>query len=143
MKAKKAFTTLIAVILLAALIIAGNCLYVVHPKEYIAVRQFGKIVSIKDKEGLYIKTPFVQTIQKVSAATILYDVPASDVITRDKKSMISDNYILWHVTDPTLYIQTLSAVEARAEERIEAAVYNSLKKIISGMSQEEIIGLTP
>ena len=139
MKAKKAFTTLIAVILLAALIIAGNCLYVVHPKEYIAVRQFGKIVSIKDKEGLYIKTPFVQTIQKVSAATILYDVPASDVITRDKKSMISDNYILWHVTDPTLYIQTLSAVEARAEERIEAAVYNSLKKIISGMSQEEII----
>ena len=139
MKAKKAFTTLIAVILLAALIITGNCLYVVHPKEYIAVRQFGKIVSIKDKEGLYIKTPFVQTIQKVSAATILYDVPASDVITRDKKSMISDNYILWHVTDPTLYIQTLSAVEARAEERIEAAVYNSLKKIISGMSQEEII----
>ena len=75
----------------------------------------------------------------MSAATILYDVPASDVITRDKKSMISDNYILWHVTDPTLYIQTLSAVEARAEERIEAAVYNSLKKIISGMSQEEII----
>ena len=44
MKAKKAFTTLIAVILLAALIIAGNCLYVVHPKEYIAVRQFGKML---------------------------------------------------------------------------------------------------
>ena len=53
--------------------------------------------------------------------------------------MISDNFVLWRVTDPTLYIQTLSAIDARAEERIEAAVYNSLKKIISSMTQEDII----
>ena len=86
-----------------------------------------------------MKLPFVQTIQRISAATILYDIPASDVITKDKKSMISDNYVLWHVTNPTLYIQTLNAIEARAAERIEAAVYNSLKKIISGMTQDEII----
>ena len=99
------------------------------------MRQFGRIVNIKSEPGLYMKTPFVQSIQRVSAATILYDVPASDVITRDKKSMISDNYILWRVTEPTKYIQTLNAIEGRAEERIEAAVYNSLKKIISGMTQ--------
>jgi membrane protease subunit HflC len=111
----------------------------VGPKEYVAVREFGRIVRIIDTPGLYLKTPFIQSTQRVSAATILYDIPASDVITKDKKSMISDNFVLWRVTDPTLYIQTLSAIDARAEERIEAAVYNSLKKIISSMTQEEII----
>ncbi|MBQ1423306.1 MAG: protease modulator HflC, partial [Lachnospiraceae bacterium] len=68
-----------------------------------------------------------------------YDIPASDVITRDKKSMIADNYVLWRVTDPTKYIRTLDAVELRAEERIEAAVYNALKNVISSMSQDEVI----
>lgn len=136
---KSILKTLGIVILILVLMVVGNCLYTVHPKEYVAVRQFGRIVDIKSEPGLYLKTPFVQSIQRVSAATILYDVPASDVITRDKKSMISDNYILWRVTEPTKYIQTLNAIEGRAEERIEAAVYNSLKKIISGMTQDEII----
>lgn len=130
---------IIVVLVLAVLLLLTSAMYVVHQKEFVAVRQFGRIVSVKSEPGLYLKTPFVQSIQRVSAATNLYDVPPSDVITRDKKSMISDNYILWRVTDPKLYIQTLNAVDARAEERIEAAVYNSLKKIISGMSQDEII----
>ena len=130
---------IIVVLVLAVLLLLTSAMYVVHQKEFVAVRQFGRIVGVKSEPGLYLKTPFVQSIQRVSAATNLYDVPPSDVITRDKKSMISDNYILWRVTDPKLYIQTLNAVDARAEERIEAAVYNSLKKIISGMSQDEII----
>ncbi len=127
----------IAVALLLALLV--HSLYTVQPKEYVAVRQFGKIVKIVDTPGLKLKVPFIQSVQHISAATILYDIPASDVITRDKKSMISDNYVLWRVSDPKLYVQTLGAVEGRANERIEAAVYNSLKKIISSMTQEEII----
>ena len=130
---------ILVILLILALIIVGTSLFTVGPKEYVAVREFGRIVRIIDTPGLYLKTPFIQSTQRVSAATILYDIPASDVITKDKKSMISDNFVLWRVTDPTLYIQTLSAIDARAEERIEAAVYNSLKKIISSMTQEDII----
>ncbi len=137
---KTATGRVIAVILaFLILVVLTNTLYTVQPKQYAAVRQFGRIVNIVDTPGLKAKLPFVQTVQRISAATILYDIPASDVITKDKKSMISDNYVLWRVTDPTLYIQTLNAIEARASERIEAAVYNSLKKIISGMTQDEII----
>jgi len=126
-------------LILIALILIGSAAYTVRENEYAAVRQFGRIVSVVDEPGLKFKIPLVQSVQHITAATILYDIPASDVITRDKKSMISDNYVLWRVTDPKLYIQTLDAVEARAEERIEAAVYNSLKKILSNMTQEEII----
>ena len=135
-KISKAVALVLLVLILFTL---SNTLYTVQPKQYVAVRQFGRIVNIVDTPGLKAKVPFVQTIQRISAATILYDIPASDVITKDKKSMISDNYVLWRVTNPTLYIQTLNAVEGRAAERIEAAVYNSLKKIISSMTQDEII----
>ena len=69
----------------------------------------------------------------------LYDIPRSGVITKDKKSMIADNYVTWRVVDPVKYVQTLNAIEARARERIEAAVYNAIKNVISSMTQDEVI----
>ncbi len=136
---KSLIVILIALGILLLAILLGNMLYTVQPNEYVAVREFGKIIRIEEETGLRVKTPFVQNIQHISKATKIYDVPLSDVITRDKKSMIADNYVLWKVTDATKYIRTLDAIDARAEERIEAAVYNALKNVISSMSQDEVI----
>ena len=136
---KNVFRVGIIIALLAVLITGTGCLYTVQPNQHVAVRQFGRIVKIESTPGLKFKLPFIQNIQRISAATKLYDVPLSDVITRDKKSMIADNYVLWRVVDPTKYIRTLDAIDARAEERIEAAVYNALKSVISSMSQDEVI----
>ncbi len=136
---KKVTGTLVIVIAIIAIIILGNSLYTVHQKEYVAVRQFGKIVSVESQPGLKMITPFVQTTQRISAATKIYDIPASDVITKDKKSMITDTYVLWKVVEPVKYIQSLNALDARAQERIEAAVYNATKTAISSMTQDEVI----
>lgn len=137
MSKMKSILLVVLIFLLAGL--GFSSLYVVHPKEYAAVRQFGRIVDIKSAPGLYFKLPFIQSIQPITAATILYDIPSSDVITKDKKSMIADNYVLWRVVEPASYIRTLDAVELRAEERIEAAVYNATKNVISSMTQDEVI----
>ncbi|MCR4798539.1 MAG: protease modulator HflC, partial [Lachnospiraceae bacterium] len=59
--------------------------------------------------------------------------------TKDKKSMTADNYVLWKVTDSKKYIQTLGAISERANERVEAAVYNATKNVISSMTQDEVI----
>lgn len=128
----------IALVLIVLLVLAGGT-YTVHMNEYAAVNQFGKIISVTDTPGLKLKVPFIQSVRSVSKRTKIYDVPLSDVITRDKKSMIADNYVLWRVTDPTSYIRTLDAMDARAEERIEAAVYNALKNVISSLTQDEVI----
>ena len=129
----------IGVVLLFAVSVAGGAFYTVPMNQYAAVRQFGRIVDIESEPGLKIKVPFIQNVQLISKTLKLYDVPLSDVITRDKKSMIADNYVLWKVVDPTKYVRTLEAMDTRAEERIEAAVYNAQKNVISSMSQDEII----
>lgn len=136
---KKYIGWIAVVIAVVVGVILGNSLFTVHQKEFVAVRQFGKIVRVEKEPGLRMATPFVQNIQRVSAETKLYDIPQSDVITRDKKSMITDTYVLWRVTDPVKYIQSLNALDGRAQERIEAAVYNATKTAISSMSQDEVI----
>ena len=120
-------------------LLAPSSLYTVQKAQFAAVSQFGKIVKVVEDPGLKIKVPFIQNVQKVSAKTMLYDVPLSDVITKDKKSMIADCYVLWKVKDPAKYIRTLDAIPQRAMERIEAAVYNALKSVISSMTQDDII----
>lgn len=138
-KKSPALAVVIAILLIVIIWLLGSATYVVHQNEYVAVRRFGKIVSIVDDPGLHFKTPFIEDTQSISGKIVLYDIPASDVITKDKKSMITDTYVLWKVTDPIKYVQTLNALSARADERIEASVYNATKNAISSMTQDEVI----
>ncbi len=135
-KAKK---ILIVVILLLAVGLIGGSMYTVHEDEYAAVLQFGRIVRVDNTAGLKMKVPFVQSVTYIPKSIQMYDTAASDVITQDKKSMICDNYILWKVTDPVRFTQTLSASRSMAEDRAGVAAYNATKNIISSMSQDQII----
>lgn len=136
---KKAAGVLAVFVAVILVFLGFSATFVTGQKEFVAVRQFGKIVKIVEEPGLYFKIPFVQDCQHISKAVHIYDIPASDVITKDKKSMIADNYVLWKVVDATRYVQMLGAVDARAEERVEAAVYNATKNVISSKTQDDII----
>ena len=126
------------VIVLAAIILFGS-LFTVREDEYIVVTKFGKIVSVHDQAGLKFKLPFVEQVRSVPKTTQIYDLAPSDVITKDKKSMIADDYILWRVTDAKKFTQTLNASVTSAQDRVSVATYNATKSIISSMSQDEVI----
>ena len=137
---KKTVKIVIPVVLvLALLVILAGSLVVTQPDEYTIIKQFGAVVKIIDQPGLSFKTPFVQSASTLPKTEMLYDLAASDVITSDKKSMVADSFVLWKITDPLKFIQTLSGSVATAESRLDPAVYNSLKTVISSMKQEAVI----
>lgn len=113
------------------------------PNEYTVIRQFGQVISIHDNEegdnGLSFKIPFIQNATTLPNTMLIYDLPVSNVITSDKKTMIADCFALYKFTDPMLYIRTLSNSITAAESRIDANVYNSLKNTISKTSQDDVI----
>ena len=127
------------IILFAALIVLVNSLVVTAENEYTLVKQFGKIERIIDRAGLSFKTPFIQTTDTLPKRILLYDLAASDVITMDKKTMVADSYVLWKISDPQLFVQTLNSQVSNAESRINAAVFMSMKNIISSLEQTEVI----
>ena len=133
---------LIPVIVLAAVLFFSS-IVVTKPGEYKVIKQFGKIISVKENDGstygLSFKIPFVQSETTISSKITLSDLPASDVMTSDKKSMISDCFVLWRIEDPVKFIQKLSGSVQNAESRISSNVYNALKNVISSLTQEEVI----
>lgn len=137
MKNIKKYILAAAVVVL--LLIGSSCFVVTQENEYSLIRQFGKIDHVVTEAGVTFKLPFIQTVDKLPNEILLYDLASSDVITSDKKTMITDSYILWHITDPLKFAQTLGSSVSNAESRLDTIVYNSTKNIISSMTQEQVI----
>ncbi len=127
------------VIFFVVILLLRASLVICHEDEYKLVRRFGRVERTISASGLYFKIPLIESVDTVPRELLIYDLPASDVITSDKKSMIVDSYVLWRVTDPLKFAQTLSYSVSNAENRIDALVYNATKNTISNMTQDEVI----
>ena len=121
------------------LIILGSSLVVTNENEYKLIRQFGKVEKVVTEPGLSLKIPLINSADTLPKSIQIYDMAASDVITMDKKTMIMDSYVMWKITDPLKFAKTLNSSIPNAESRIDIAVYNSLKNIISSSSQNDVI----
>lgn len=129
----------LAAVIVILFFISGSCFVVTQENEYSLIRQFGKIDHVVADAGVSFRIPFIQSVDKLPKQTLLYDLASSDVITSDKKTMITDSYILWHIVDPLKFAQTLNSSLTNAEGRLDTIVYNSTKNIISSMKQEDVI----
>lgn len=136
---KKIVGPLIGILIAIGLFIGLSCIVVTGEDEYKLIRQFGKIDHVESEAGLSFRLPFIQTVDTLPKKVLLYDLAPSDVITKDKKTMITNSYVLWQITDPVKFAQTLNGSIGNAESRINTVVYNSIKNTISSMSQEEVI----
>ena len=130
-------------ILIVAFAILMSSFVVTKPGEYRVIKQFGRIVNVYENDGssygVNFKIPFIQSETVISSKMRLSDLPVSDVMTSDKKSMIADCFVMWKIEDPVKFIQKLSGSVQNAESRIGSNVYNALKNVISSLSQEEVI----
>lgn len=116
-----------------------SSIVITQENEYRLIREFGRVSSVVTEPGLSFKIPFVQTADTLPKEILLYDLAASDVITKDKKTMISDSYVLWRIDDPLKFAQTLNSSITNAESRIDTVIYNAIKNVISSLSQSEVI----
>ena len=131
---------LILVVVLLALIVLGGAAYSVEENEYACVVRFSKIISTTAESGLHFKVPFLDSVKIFPKASMLYDIPPSEVLTSDKQNMTVDCYLVWHIEDPLKFYQTLGT-KSVAEQRLDAITYNELKKVMGTLAQADIINM--
>ena len=128
------------IILLLVALVAVNSLFTVRENEYACTVRFSKIIDTTGEAGLHFKIPFIDSVKYFTKATQLYDIPPSEVLTSDKQNMTVDCYILWSISDPKLFYQTLTTT-ANAEQRLDALTYNQLKTVMGTLAQSDIINM--
>ena len=136
---KKSLIAVIALVLVAGIVLSG-AMFSVREDEYACTVRMSKIISTEENAGLHFKVPFLDTIKYFPKATMLYDIPPSEVLTADKQNMTVDCYVLWNISDPLKFYQSLGNTTV-AEERLNALTYNALKNVMGTLSQSDIINM--
>lgn len=122
-------------VLLAAAAAAGllwRTAVVVDETQYVLVTQFGRPVAVLGDDagetGLHWKWPW-QSAQAIDRRLQVFDPPARETITGDKRNLEVASYVVWRVADPGRFVRsagTLALAEARLEERVAAALSSAI-----------------
>lgn len=134
----KAIGTLIAVV--AALILIGGTFYTVDVREQAVITRLGEVKKSVREAGLHVKAPFLDKVHTFSKMMIETDPTTEDQIyTADKKILLLDNYAIWQIVDPTLFLQAFPGGEPFAEKRLGEVVFSALRQELGRHTQDDVV----
>lgn len=116
-----------ALIAIAVATVAATSLFIVDEAQIALVIQLGKAVGEPREPGLHFKIPLVQNVVYYDARYLEYDAEAREVITKDKKNLLVDNYARWKILDPLLFYQTVGDING-AQSRLDDTIYSELRQ---------------
>lgn len=122
-----------------ALVILVQSVYTVDQTERAIVLELGKPVSDESQgPGLHFKLPFVQNVVVFDSRILNYDAEPAEILTRDKKNMVVDNFTRWRITDPLQFYRTVRDIP-RAQARLDDIIYSELRVALGNYTLIEIV----
>jgi len=157
---------LIAFLLVAALILLNESLFIVGEAEQSVVSRFGVIkrivinkqndfheryadllkdeitltsgVSIVEGSGLHFKVPFVDKVETYSSRLYTYISDSEVVNTAEKKQYYVQTYAQWYIADPALFSLKLGSM-VNAENQLDNLIHPVIVQAINRMSAEDFV----
>ena len=132
---KKIFTFILPVLLLAGF----SSIFIVDETNQVVILQLGKPVKTVTKPGINLKLPFpFQEKITFDDRLLEYDSPPEEILSKDKKTLIVDNYVRWKIVDPLQFLKTVQAIPT-AKSRMDDIVYSELRRELGTHDMVEII----
>lgn len=97
-----------------------------------------KKITVKQGAGLYMKIPFVEKVILLEDRILEYDSEPTDIVTRDKKHLLVDNFARWRIVSPLRFIQTVRT-ENGAQSRLDDIIYSVLREQLAMSDLVEIV----
>jgi len=130
--------TLLIILIVAILFIANLSLFIVDETKQAIVLQFGKPIRAIKEPGLNWKLPFIQNVVFFEDRLLVYDAAPTEIITKDKKTLIVDNYARWKIIDPLKFLQTVRDLNG-AQARLDDIIYSELRVDLGLFNMSEIV----
>ena len=127
------------VIIVLGLIVFFTTVFTVDERQQVVILQFGDPIRTITEPGLHFKLPVpFQNIVRFDDRLLEYDVSPEEVLSKDKKSLIVDNYVRWMITNPLVFLQTVQAIPT-AITRMDDIIYSELRRELGTHNMTEII----
>ena len=130
---------LLALILPVLGLVGLSSIFIVDETQQVVILQLGKPVRTITEPGFNAKLPFpIQERIVFDDRLLEYDSPPEEILSKDKKSLIVDNYVRWKIVDPLQFLKTVQAIPT-AKSRMDDIVYSELRRELGTHDMVEII----
>ncbi|ATP13155.1 protease modulator HflC [Bartonella henselae] len=105
--------------------------FIVYPRQQVAIKRFGQIVKVESDPGIYLKVPFVDKRIVVDNRLLRYDVPTQSVQVRGGAYYEVDAFFIYRITDPKLFLQRIASgrPQIAARENLAPRFIDALRAV--------------
>ena len=118
-----------------------NPLFIVYQTQQVVLTQLGKPMKTIYEPGLYFKIPFLQETRYFDNRLLDYDAAPAEILTKDKKNLVVDNYAKWRIKDPLKLMLTVKD-ETGAQARLDDIIYSELRIELGRHTLHEVLSET-
>ncbi|MDX8409542.1 MAG: protease modulator HflC [Mariprofundales bacterium] len=111
--------------------------FVVDQRKQALVLQFGNPKQMVSEAGLHWKWPW-QSVKLFDRRLLESDAQPNEVITKDKKSILVDNYTRWRIIDP-LKVYQVARNQSGVASRMEDVVRGKVREVLGQHTLHEIV----
>ena len=129
-----------AVVVAAVLLLLGDSLYIVKEYQQAVVLRLGKFITAVQEPGLHFKVPLLQQVSVYDKRLLEYDVAPTEIVTKDKRTLLIDSFSKWRITDPEVFYKRLRT-EFTARGRIKDVIFSDLAQEFGQHTLEEIVSI--
>ena len=143
--------------LIAAAVMARQCLFSVDKTEFVYLTQFGRHLATFDgaddaQAGLHVKWPWpIQSVQRIDRRLQHFDLPGAELLTRDPrkntidKTLTLDAYVCWRIADGESvdrFIRSVGTPDG-AQAILGQRVSSELGAAVGGMELDDLFATDP
>jgi len=126
---------------LIIIVVVSLSLFTVDQTQQAIVIQMGKPLKGIYGPGLHFKVPFIQQVMNFEKRMLVYDATPTEILTKDKKNLVVDNYTKWSIANPLRFYTTVKN-ERGAQARLDDIVYAQLRVELGRHNLSDIVSTT-
>lgn len=133
-------TALIIAVLIIVLGVSMS-VFTVDQTEQAIVIQLGKPLEGIYGPGIHFKIPYIQQVVRFETRILVYDASPTEILTKDKKNLVVDNYAKWRIVNPLTFYRTVKN-ELGARSRLDDIIYSQIRVELGQHDLSDIVSIT-
>ncbi len=113
-------------VILLLFMLGASPFFILDLTQTAIVVQLGEPKRTLTDPGLKLKKPVFEEVIYFDKRLLDYDVPAREVITQDKKTILIDNFAKWRIVDPLMVYKAFQT-QRGALQRLDDIIYSELR----------------
>lgn len=133
----------VLVVLVGAIFVALNSIFIVDEREKALVLQFGRVDAIKEEPGLAFKLPFIQNVARYDDRILSRDLDPIEVTPLDDRRLVVDAFARYRIADVNQFRQATGAegdqAIAVAGRRLDSILRSQTREILGSVASNDIL----